>query len=86
MGMHTTLSADGATSAAPRKPARFATYTLLALVVPSLLGLQPRKRCPQFARVPGYGACINVSGPDCGFCTYRCNDDTVVRWNVCGSK
>jgi hypothetical protein len=42
------------------------------------------RRCPQFARVPGYGACTNIAGNSCGFCTYRCNDDTVVRWNVCG--
>lgn len=43
-----------------------------------------RRGCPQFARVPGYGACTNTGGSNCGFCTYRCNDDTVVRWNVCG--
>jgi hypothetical protein len=43
-----------------------------------------RRGCPQFARVPGYGACTNTGGSSCGFCTYRCNDDTVVRWNVCG--
>jgi len=84
--MHTNPTADSAARAAVRRPGRLAAYTLLALVVPSLLGSQPRKRCPQFARVPGYGACTNISGPDCGFCTYRCNDDTVVRWNVCGSK
>jgi len=84
--MHTNPTADGAPRAAVRRPGCLAAYTLLALVVPSLLGSQPRKRCPQFARVPGYGACTNISGPDCGFCTYRCNDDTVVRWNVCGSK
>lgn len=48
-------------------------------------GVQPQlRRCPQFARVPGYGACTNIAGKNCGFCTYRCNDDTVVRWNVCG--
>lgn len=69
----------------PVVPRRRAGFALLALLLPALLGSQPRKRCPQFARVPGYGACINVSGPDCGFCTYRCNDDTVVRWNVCGA-
>jgi hypothetical protein len=84
--MHTNPTADSAPRAAVRRPGRLAAYTLLALVVPSLLGSQSRKRCPQFARVPGYGACTNISGPDCGFCTYRCNDDTVVRWNVCGSK
>ena len=84
--MHTTPTAASPSHAAVRRPGRLAAYTLLALVVPSLLGSQPRKRCPQFARVPGYGACTNISGPDCGFCTYRCNDDTVVRWNVCGSK
>jgi len=43
-----------------------------------------QRRCPQFARVPGYGACTNIAGNKCGFCTYRCNDETVVRWNVCG--
>ena len=84
--MHTISAVDSAPRTATRRPVRRAAYALLALVVPSLLGSQPRKRCPQFARVPGYGACINISGPDCGFCTYRCNDDTVVRWNVCGSK
>ena len=84
--MHSTPIADPVQRPVMRQPARLAAYLLFALVVPSLLGSQQRRRCPQFARVPGYGACTNISGPDCGFCTYRCNDDTVVRWNVCGSK
>lgn len=56
----------------------------LLLLVPTASETQARRRCPQFARVPGYGACSNIGGSSCGFCTYRCNDDTVVRWNVCG--
>ncbi|NCW46359.1 MAG: hypothetical protein EBV77_13035 [Gemmatimonadaceae bacterium] len=84
--MYTTSFAAPGQRTGLRRPARLAAYSLFALVIPSLLGSQPRRRCPQFARVPGYGACTNISGPDCGFCTYRCNDDTVVRWNVCGSK
>ena len=56
----------------------------LLLLAPVASQSQARRRCPQFARVPGYGACTNISGSSCGFCTYRCNDDTVVRWNVCG--
>jgi hypothetical protein len=63
---------------------RLTALSLLALVVPSIAGTQPRK-CPRYARVPGYGACTNIGGSSCGFCTYRCNDDTVIRWNVCGS-
>jgi hypothetical protein len=62
---------------------RLTTVSLLALLVPSLAGTQSRG-CPRFARVPGYGACTNTGGSTCGFCTYRCNDETVVRWNVCG--
>lgn len=73
-------------ASAPRLRRLVQPLALLALLMPVALGTQPRKRCPQFARVPGYGACTNISGPDCGFCTYRCNDDTVVRWNVCGSS
>lgn len=63
---------------------RLTALSLLALVVPSIAGTQSRK-CPRYARVPGYGACTNIGGSSCGFCTYRCNDDTVIRWNVCGS-
>lgn len=55
----------------------------LMLLVPAATQTQT-KGCPRFARVPGYGACSNIGGKSCGFCTYRCNDDTVVRWNVCG--
>ena len=56
------------------------------LLVASAAQTQPQtKGCPRFARVPGYGACTNTGGSNCGFCTYRCNDDTVVRWNVCGT-
>lgn len=66
--------------ASPR--ARLAALFAVALLVPALSRTQTRG-CPRFARVPGYGACVNTSGNSCGFCTYRCNDDTVVRWNVC---
>ncbi|MEO7521360.1 MAG: hypothetical protein ABIW79_06040 [Gemmatimonas sp.] len=55
----------------------------LMLLVPAATQTQP-KGCPRLARVPGYGACSNIGGRTCGFCTYRCNDDTVVSWNVCG--
>lgn len=54
----------------------------LMLFVPAATQSQD-KGCPRAARVPGYGACTNTGGKSCGFCTYRCNDDTVVRWNVC---
>jgi hypothetical protein len=58
----------------------------LMLLVPAATQTQTQtKGCPRFARVPGYGACTNTSGNSCGFCTYRCNDDTVVSWNVCGT-
>lgn len=56
----------------------------LLLLAPAASQSQVRRDCPRFARVPGYGACTNIGGNSCGFCTYRCNDDTVVRWNVCG--
>ena len=61
---------------------RLAALVAVALLVPTVSKSQMRG-CPRFARVPGYGACINISGNSCGFCTYRCNDETVVRWNVC---
>lgn len=58
---------------------------LFMLIVPNATQTgQQAKGCPRFARVPGYGACTNTGGSNCGFCTYRCNDETVVRWNVCG--
>jgi hypothetical protein len=65
---------------------RIAVFPLafLLLLVPTASETQARKSCPRYARVPGYGACTNIGGATCGFCTYRCNDDTVVRWNVCG--
>ena len=63
---------------------RRALLATLLLFVPTITHTQPRG-CPRFARVPGYGACTNTSGNSCGFCTYRCNDDTVVSWNVCGT-
>ena len=69
--------------------ALFASRRVRRLLLPALLLLVPAatqtqtKGCPRFARVPGYGACTNTGGRTCGFCTYRCNDDTVVRWNVC---
>ncbi|WP_353267001.1 hypothetical protein [Gemmatimonas sp.] len=66
---------------APRR-VRLVVLFALGLIVPTLSGSQSR-RCPRYARVPGYGACSNIGGSNCGFCTYRCNDDTVVRWNVC---
>lgn len=61
---------------------RRAVLPALMLLVPATTQTQT-KACPRFARVPGYGACANTGGRTCGFCTYRCNDDTVVRWNVC---
>ena len=67
--MYTTSFAAPGQRTGLRRPARLAAYSLFALVIPSLLGSQSRRRCPQFARVPGYGACTNISGPDCGFCT-----------------
>jgi hypothetical protein len=68
---------------APRpRRVRLAALAMLALLVPAASNSQSRG-CPQFARVPGYGACTNIAGRSCGFCAYRCNDDTVVRWNVC---
>jgi hypothetical protein len=62
----------------------FALLSLLLAILPTTLETQARRGCPRYARVPGYGACTNIGGANCGFCTYRCNDDTVVRWNVCG--
>ncbi len=62
---------------------RLAAIALLATVAPTTSSTQPGGGCPRFARVPGYGACTNYSGSSCGFCAYRCNDETVVRWNVC---
>lgn len=62
---------------------RFAALVLVATLVPTTSSTQPGATCPRFARVPGYGACVNFSGNSCGFCAYRCNDETVVRWNVC---
>lgn len=67
---------------------RITPLLALLLFAPGALETQQgakRRGCPQFARVPGYGACTNIGGSNCGFCTYRCNDDTVVRWNVCQS-
>lgn len=71
-------------TAPARRRARITPLAFLLLLAPVTSGSQPRRGCPQFARVPGYGACTNTAGASCGFCTYRCNDDTVVRWNVCG--
>lgn len=70
--------------------ALFAARRVRRVVLPALMLFVPAatqtqtKGCPRFARVPGYGACTNTGGKTCGFCTYRCNDETVVRWNVCG--
>jgi hypothetical protein len=63
---------------------RLAVMAVLGMLVPTTSNSQVRKGCPRFARVPGYGACSNIAGSSCGFCAYRCNDETVVRWNVCG--
>ena len=69
--------------------ARLSSRSIRRALLPALLLFVPAatqtqtKGCPRFARVPGYGACSNTGGKTCGFCTYRCNDDTVVRWNVC---
>lgn len=79
--MHITLALRATLSALYT---RRALLSLLMLLVPAAAGTQQTKGCPRFARVPGYGACTNTGGSNCGFCTYRCNDDTVVRWNVCG--
>lgn len=62
---------------------RFALAALILALVPTASQTQANRSCPRFARVPGYGACTNIGGSSCGFCAYRCNDDTVVRWNVC---
>ena len=62
---------------------RRALLSALLLLTPASTQTQT-KTCPRLARVPGYGACSNIGGRDCGFCPYRCNDDTVVTWNVCG--
>ncbi len=71
-------------TAASRHRIRLTALTLLVLLAPTSSKTQPRADCPRFARVPGYGACANFAGSGCGFCAYRCNDETVVRWNVCG--
>ncbi|HYW31298.1 MAG TPA: hypothetical protein VE869_07285 [Gemmatimonas sp.] len=63
---------------------RRALLPALMLFVPVTTQTQP-KGCPSLARVPGYGACSNTGGRSCSFCTYRCNDDTVVSWNVCAT-
>lgn len=66
---------------------RRAVLSAVMLLVPAATQTQTQTQtrgCPRFARVPGYGACSNIGGKSCGLCTYRCNDDTVVRWNVCG--
>jgi len=85
-----TISTILATILAPRRRLyirRTAPLMALLLFAPGALETQQqaakRRACPQFARVPGYGACTNIGGSTCGFCTYRCNDETVVRWNVC---
>ncbi len=62
---------------------RLTALALFATLVPTTSSTQPGNSCPRFARVPGYGACTNFAGSSCGFCAYRCNDETVVRWNVC---
>ncbi len=62
---------------------RIASFALLLMLVPTVSETQANRSCPRLARVPGYGACTNISGQSCGFCAYRCNDETVVRWNVC---
>jgi hypothetical protein len=77
-------SPNAAAPTTVRRRFSLAPLTALLLLLPTASQTQPRRRCPQFARVPGYGACTNIGGANCGFCTYRCNDDTVVRWNVCG--
>jgi len=66
-----------------RSGLRFALAALILTLVPTASQTQANRSCPRFARVPGYGACTNIGGSSCGFCAYRCNDDTVVRWNVC---
>jgi hypothetical protein len=84
--MHTHSNGDAYLRSPPqaafRRYLRLWPLTLL-LLAPTASQTQARKSCPRYARVPGYGACTNLGG-SCGFCAYRCNDDTVVRWNVCG--
>jgi len=77
--MHT----DRSLRVASRRRLRLAFLALIVLLVPTSSRTQSRGYCPRFARVPGYGACANFAGSSCGFCAYRCNDETVVRWNVC---
>lgn len=60
-----------------------AALALATALVSTSSQTQPRGDCPRFAKVPGYGPCVNFAGTSCGFCAYRCNDETVVRWNVC---
>ena len=79
--------AGDAPVAAPRaagffRRIRYAPLVLL-LLAPTASQTQALRGCPRLARVPGYGACTNIGGANCLFCAYRCNDDTVVRWNVC---
>jgi hypothetical protein len=69
-----------------RHRVRIACAAILLALVPAASQTQTNGSCPRFARVPGYGACNNIGGSSCGFCTYRCNDETVVRWNVCAVK
>jgi hypothetical protein len=66
-----------------RRRVALTVLTLATALVSTSSKSQSRGDCPRFARVPGYGPCVNFAGNSCGFCAYRCNDETVVRWNVC---
>lgn len=83
--MHTDTLSSPAASAPKARTLRFRSlpFAILLTLIPAASQTQANRSCPRFARVPGYGACNNIGGSSCGFCTYRCNDETVVRWNVC---
>jgi hypothetical protein len=82
--MQITLTLRAARARLFRRSSRMTLLPALMLFMPAATQTQPTG-CPRLARVPGYGTCVNTGGRSCGFCTYRCNDDTVVRWNVCGT-
>jgi hypothetical protein len=77
------MNPDTECNTASRGRLRLTSLAMLILLFPTSSRTQQRGYCPRFARVPGYGACTNFAGTSCGYCAYRCNDDTVVRWNVC---
>ena len=52
---------------------RFTCRALLsALMLLTPVSTQTQtKTCPRLARVPGYGACSNIGGRNCGFVSYE---------------